>query len=591
MKKNVWLNSIRENQYRIVSILLVVFMIFGALLFSGCEPQQIIETIETHTVETHTVETHTEKIINYSEENCNFVSQLDWEKGSISTNNGAYQSNALDAKHIRNKKPMHIYCGEISWPEDLKVSIYFYDDYARFVKYEESEENSYVFEKAETCYNVSFVVSKVEQENITISEMKDINVAVFVPKTPEIEIHLISLKQIGDCILIKFLNSGKNMLIDTGHYTYPDGANNIEDRPKIINYLRGQGVEKIDWLMISHYHNDHVGNLKALIQEFDFSDCMFLFPQTPTPYYLSQDVEFDYIFAEVQEVINSGANYIIDWHYITNGLNNHRKDIYINDVPFTLYNEDQDDFYFSADDVNANNFSLCAMVKMDGVSMFFSGDAAKQAQEKMLNQLESPCTILKSPHHSLDQGSNISTAFFDALNPEVIVGSSPAAYHDSLYDTSNLIAYAKDRNIKNIMTGKNGTILIRVKNGEYDISANENNYTTEYEIDTGMTWLDGKTIYRKVYVIEGVNGYLQLQTGANDLVKNNVTINHIETVVSITTVFISYDKNSFYSTGYLNPQTVGVRINFYENGGGIRIYASETFILSKIYITIEFTLK
>ena len=141
------------------------------------------------------------------------------------------------------------------------------------------------------------------------------------------------------------------------------------------------------------------------------------------------------------------------------------------------------------------------------------------------------------------------------------------------------------------MTGKNGTILIHIKNGEYNISANENDYSVQYEIDTGMTWIDGKTIYRKVYIIEGTNGAVQLQAGANDLIKNDITIKHIDTVVSITPIFVSYDKNSFYSTGYLNPQTVGVRINFYENGGGIRIYASETFILSKIYITIEFTLK
>ena len=599
MKSNTLLKNKKENKLRITSIFLVIIMVFGAFIFSGCEPQQVIETIkethtvETHTVETHTVETHTEKIINYSEENCHFITQLDWELGFITISNGTYLSNNEETKYLRNKKPIHIYCGEISWSDDLLVYIYFYDDYARFIKYEQPEENSYVFEKAESCYNVSFVIGKVENENIEISSLEDVNIAVFTPKAPEVEIHIISLKQIGDCILIKFLDSGKNMLIDTGHYTYLNNVNyNLVDRQNIINYLRDQGVEKIDWLMISHYHNDHAGNIEAIANEFDLSECVYLLPQTPTNEYLAKDEEFEYIYGEVSNVMNTGAGYISDWHYITNGLNNHRKDIFINDVPFTLYNEDQDDFYSNIEEANGNNFSLCAMMKMDGVSVFFSGDAAKQAQEKMLNQLETPCTIFKAPHHSLDQGNNISTEFFDALNPEVIVGSSPSLKgYAYLYDTSNLIAYAKEKNIKNIMTGKNGTILIHVKDGEYNISANENDYSTDFEIDTGKTWIDGKTIYRKVYIIEGTNGAVQLQTGANDLIKNDVTISHIDTVVSIDPIFVSFDKNSFYTVGNVNPQIFGVRINFYENGGGIRIYSSEPSKLSKIYVTIEFTLK
>ena len=98
MKSNTLLKNKKENKLRITSIFLVIIMVFGAFIFSGCEPQQVIETIkethtvETHTVETHTVETHTEKIINYSEENCHFITQLDWELGFITISNGTYLS-------------------------------------------------------------------------------------------------------------------------------------------------------------------------------------------------------------------------------------------------------------------------------------------------------------------------------------------------------------------------------------------------------------------------------------------------------------------------------------------------------------------
>jgi competence protein ComEC len=52
--------------------------------------------------------------------------------------------------------------------------------------------------------------------------------------------------------------SGESMLIDTG---YPDGD---RDATRINTAARAAGLSKIDHLVISHYHRDHVGGLAAL---------------------------------------------------------------------------------------------------------------------------------------------------------------------------------------------------------------------------------------------------------------------------------------------------------------------------------------
>jgi competence protein ComEC len=52
--------------------------------------------------------------------------------------------------------------------------------------------------------------------------------------------------------------SGESMLIDTG---YPDGA---RDATRILETARHAGLKKIDHLVISHYHRDHVGGLAVL---------------------------------------------------------------------------------------------------------------------------------------------------------------------------------------------------------------------------------------------------------------------------------------------------------------------------------------
>jgi beta-lactamase superfamily II metal-dependent hydrolase len=52
--------------------------------------------------------------------------------------------------------------------------------------------------------------------------------------------------------------SGESMLIDTG---YPDGD---RDANRIVAAAKHAGLTKIDHMVISHYHRDHVGGLTAL---------------------------------------------------------------------------------------------------------------------------------------------------------------------------------------------------------------------------------------------------------------------------------------------------------------------------------------
>jgi competence protein ComEC len=52
--------------------------------------------------------------------------------------------------------------------------------------------------------------------------------------------------------------SGESLLIDTG---YPDGD---RDAKRIVAAAQEAGITKIDYLVISHWHNDHVGGLAAL---------------------------------------------------------------------------------------------------------------------------------------------------------------------------------------------------------------------------------------------------------------------------------------------------------------------------------------
>jgi len=62
----------------------------------------------------------------------------------------------------------------------------------------------------------------------------------------------------GGAATLMISPSGESMLVDTG---YPDGD---RDASRIVAAARDAGLKKIDHVLISHYHRDHVGGLAAL---------------------------------------------------------------------------------------------------------------------------------------------------------------------------------------------------------------------------------------------------------------------------------------------------------------------------------------
>ena len=63
---------------------------------------------------------------------------------------------------------------------------------------------------------------------------------------------------IGDCMLLT-APSGENMLIDTGlDYC----------RDEVVGGLKKLGIEKLDYLVLTHFHSDHMGNAVALMDNF-----------------------------------------------------------------------------------------------------------------------------------------------------------------------------------------------------------------------------------------------------------------------------------------------------------------------------------
>ena len=81
------------------------------------------------------------------------------------------------------------------------------------------------------------------------------------PKLGDLKATFIDVGQ-GDSEFLQ-LPDGKTMLIDAGE---------VVSGSTVVDHLKGLGVKKIDYLVGSHPHSDHVGGLADVIDEFDIGE-------------------------------------------------------------------------------------------------------------------------------------------------------------------------------------------------------------------------------------------------------------------------------------------------------------------------------
>lgn len=199
-----------------------------------------------------------------------------------------------------------------------------------------------------------------------------IGIKSFKYVTPYGEVTFIDVDQ-GDSILVRLPYSKKVMLID---------AYNSFD------YLKREGIDNIDYLVLTHSDNDHIKDYKKIINYFNVDKLIY-------PIY---DEKFKYLLKD----ININAYGINDNYKFSDLLN--LKIL----GPINKY-----------DDPNSN--SIVIKLYLENKSILFTGDMTEKEENDLIKKYkkELKSNVLKVGHH----GSKTSTSkeFLDLVNPDISV--------------------------------------------------------------------------------------------------------------------------------------------------------------------------
>jgi len=200
----------------------------------------------------------------------------------------------------------------------------------------------------------------------------------------KLEAHYLDVGQ-GDSIYISLPNE-QTILIDAGDNGYGN---------QIVDYIKSLGVSRIDYLIATHPHADHIGGMDTVINNLEIGDIFM-------PDITSTTKTFERLITAIE---------------------NKDLSITIAEAGMTLFDLDNLKAVFVAPisaTSDANNMSAVLHISYRNTTFLFTGDVEKESEKEMLNSpYHIKADILKVAHH----GSNTSstTEFVKEVAPKFAI--------------------------------------------------------------------------------------------------------------------------------------------------------------------------
>jgi competence protein ComEC len=164
-----------------------------------------------------------------------------------------------------------------------------------------------------------------------------------------------------------------------------------------VNYLNTLGIEKLDYIIGTHPHSDHIGGLADVIENFEVGDVIL-------PKIADEYVPTTRVYEKLLDKI-SEKNLKITPAVAGDEIKLEKATVAVLSPLF--------------DDDELNNYSVSTLIEYGSNTFLLTGDAEKKVEKAILDDVNLPrIDVFKAAHH----GSRTSNGsdFLEVLRPKIV---------------------------------------------------------------------------------------------------------------------------------------------------------------------------
>lgn len=205
---------------------------------------------------------------------------------------------------------------------------------------------------------------------------------------------------LAQSVTVTFYDMGKAdaalVTTETGARILIDAGTNKGGK-KLAERFAGEGIDRIDLMIITHFDKDHVGGADKVLESVSVA-------QVVMPQYAKESKQYtqfrDALSQSPQtrvEILSAGSEWSADFG---------KTHLRVTAAERTDYGVDEE-----------NDFSLATYVTYGEKKFLFPGDAEDARQTELLRAGDIACDVLKVPYHG--RIVDASTAFLTACSPKI----------------------------------------------------------------------------------------------------------------------------------------------------------------------------